>query len=326
MNLLVTGGAGYVGSVVAEFAVAAGHAVTVIDNLQVGHRAAVPAGCQFVQADIGDESALDRLMGSTGFDAVIHLAAEAAIAESVTDPARYFVANVSKGLVLLDAMRRHGVGRLVFSSTAATYGEPHAVPIAEDHPLAPISAYGESKLIFERCLHWYHRAYGIRVIALRYFNASGATPAHGEDRRSESHLIPLVLAAALGRRPAIEVFGTNYPTSDGTCIRDYVHVSDMARAHLAALERIDALGFEIFNVAGETGHSVLDVINTAEAVTGRRIPRVERPRRLGDPAVLVASAQKLRRALQWQPRESSLESIVTSAWAWRRQFPNGYAS
>jgi UDP-glucose 4-epimerase len=179
--------------------------------------------------------------------------------------------------------------------------------------------------MFERILHWYHRAYGIRAIALRYFNAAGATAERGEDRRDESHLIPLVLSAALGRRPAIEVFGTNYPTGDGTCVRDYVHVSDMARAHLAALEQLDELGFETFNVAGEEGHSVLDVIRTAESVTGCRIPRVVRPRRSGDPAILVASAQKLRRVLRWQPRESDLESIVGSAWTWRLQYPNGYA-
>jgi UDP-glucose 4-epimerase len=326
MKLLVTGGAGYVGSVVAEFALGAGHGVTVIDTLQNGNRGAVPDGCDFIQGDIGDGATLDRVMGSTSFDAVIHMAAEAAIAPSVTDPALYFQANVAKGLVLLDAMRRHRIPRMVFSSTAATYGEPQVVPILEEHPLAPINAYGESKLMFERILAWYHRAYGLRAIALRYFNAAGATAAHGEDRRDESHLIPLVLSAALGRRPAVEVFGTNYPTGDGTCIRDYVHVSDMARAHLGALDQLDELGFETFNVAAESGSSVLDVIRTAESVTGRPIPRVVRPRRSGDPAVLVASAQKLRRVLRWQPRESALRTIVESAWNWRVQFPNGYAS
>ena len=325
MHLLVTGGAGYVGSVVAEFALSAGHEVTVIDNLQGGKRAAVPSGCCLVVADFGDEQTLDRVLSVARVDAVIHLAAEAAIATSMTDPAKYFVANVSKGLTLLQAMWRYGVGRFVFSSTAATYGEPRTVPIAEDHPLQPINAYGESKLMFERCLAWFHRAYGLHAICLRYFNAAGATAAHGEDRPEETHLIPLALAAATGQRDALRVYGADYPTPDGTCVRDYVHVADIARAHLAALERIDEIGFDCFNVGSETGYSVLDVIRATEAVTQRRVPHVVSCRRPGDPAVLVATSSKLGRILHWKPRESSLESIVETAWAWRTRFPDGYA-
>jgi len=326
MNLLITGGAGYVGSVVAEFAVAAGHDVTVIDNLQDGHRSAVPRQARVVVSDFGDAAVLDRVLSNRSVDAVIHLAAEANVSTSVTDPAKYFVCNVAKGLVLLEAMRRHNVPRLIFSSTAATYGEPLAVPIAEDHPLKPISAYGDSKLMFERCLGWYHRAYGLRSISLRYFNAAGATAERGEDRRDETHLIPLVLSAVQGNRPAIEVFGNDYQTPDGTCVRDYVHVADIARAHLSGLERIDQIGFDAFNVAGETGHSVLEVIEEAESVTGRPVDRVFRPRRLGDPAVLVASAARLREKLNWRPMQSSLECILGTAWEWRLRRPRGYAA
>jgi UDP-glucose 4-epimerase len=325
VNLLVTGGAGYIGSVVAEFALAYGHRVTVIDNLQEGKSAAVPDGCQLVTSDFGDSDTLDRVLSTNAIDAVIHLAAETTIATSVTDPAKYFLNNVSKGLTLLEAMRRHGIGRIVFSSTAATYGNPLTVPISEDHPLQPISAYGESKLMFERCLGWYHRAYGIRAVSLRYFNAAGATTHRGEDRRDETHLIPLALGAAMGKHDELNVFGTNYPTADGTCIRDYVHVSDIARAHLAALDRIDTIGLESFNVGSESGFSVLDVIKATEVITGRKIPRVARAPRPGDPAVLVATASKLRRLLDWTPQESSLESIIGTAWEWRCRYPDGYA-
>jgi len=325
MHLVITGGAGYVGSVVAEFASAAGHDITVIDNLQDGKRAAVPDGAAFVRADFGDAAVLDRVFSERRTDAVIHLAAEANVSTSMTEPAKFFENNVSKGLVLLEAMRRHDVKRMVFSSTAATYGEPTAVPISEEHPLRPINAYGESKLMFERCLDWYHRAYGMNAIALRYFNAAGATSERGEDRRDETHLIPLVLSAVQGKRSVVDVFGTDYPTSDGTCVRDYVHVGDIARAHLAGLARIDEVGFDAFNVAGESGHTVLDVVQAVEKVTGKSVPRAARPRRRGDPAVLVATAAKLRSILNWRPLESSLVTIVESAWAWRLRFPTGYA-
>ncbi len=324
MHLVITGGAGFIGSVVAERARLAGHVVTVLDSLVDGFRQAVGPDCRFVQGDVGDPAALDAVFGLARVDAVVHMAAEATIATSMTDPARYFEQNVSRGLVLLEAMRRHAVPRIVFSSTAATYGEPRQTPIDESHPLAPINAYGESKLMFERCLEWYHRAYGLRVVALRFFNAAGATADHGESRRHESHLIPLVFAAALGQRPAVQVFGTDYPTPDGTCIRDYVHVADIADAHLAALDQMDDLGFTTFNVGGGSGHSVLEVIAAVEAAIGRPVPRVVQDRRPGDPATLLASAERLRRTLGWRPVRSSLANIVESAWSWRVRFPHGY--
>ena len=325
MHLVITGGAGFIGSVVAERARLEGHTVTVLDSLVDGFRLAVAADCRFVQGDIGDAAMLDAVFSAAPVDAVVHMAAEATIATSVTDPARYFDQNVVRGLVLLEAMRRHRISRIVFSSTAATYGEPRQVPIEESHPLAPINAYGESKLMFERCLQWYHRAYGLRVVTLRFFNAAGATADHGESRRSESHLIPLVFAAVLGQRPAVQVFGSDYPTRDGTCIRNYVHVADIADAHLAALNRIDDLGLETFNVGGGSGYSVLEVLAAVEATIGREVPRVMRERRPGDPAVLLASADKLQRTLGWRPARSSLANIIESAWCWRMRFPHGYA-
>ncbi len=325
MHLVITGGAGFIGSVVAERALLAGHTVTVLDSLVDGSRHAVPAGCEFLQGDVGDAAALDALFDATPVDAVVHMAAEATIATSMIDPARYFDQNVTRGLVLLEAMRRHGVSRMVFSSTAATYGEPHQTPIDESHPLSPINAYGESKLMFERCLNWYHRAYGLRVVMFRYFNAAGATVQHGESRRHESHLIPLVFSAVMGHRAAVQVFGTDYPTPDGTCIRDYVHVIDIADAHLASLDKIDDLGCATFNVGGGAGHSVLDVIGTVEAMIGSPVPRLIRERRPGDPAVLLASSEKLQRTLGWNPAHSSLEEIIASAWEWNMRFPNGYA-
>jgi UDP-glucose 4-epimerase len=325
MNVAVTGGAGYIGSVVVEFAVAAGHNVTVIDNLQTGNRCAVPDTCRFLQADFGDPRALDEAFSGEPVDAVIHLAAETTIHTSLTDPGKYFLNNVAHGLALLEAMRRHDVSRLIFSSTAAIYGEPRTVPIPEDHPVQPLSAYGESKWMFERCLTWYSNAYGIRAVSLRYFNAGGATSERGEDRRDETHLVPLVLDAAMGRREAVDVCGTDYPTPDGTCIRDYVHVCDIARAHLAALERIDDLRLESFNIGSGSGFSVLEVIRAAEEVTGRRIARVVRPRRLGDPAVLVASPKRIHRMIGWEPEHSSLKTILGTAWRWRQRFPDGYA-
>ena len=245
MNLLITGGAGYIGSVVVERAVEHGHRVTVLDNLQEGHAGAVSAPAAFVRGDCGDAATLDRVLASFRCDAVIHLAAETTIDRSVSDPAIYFQNNTVNGIALLDAMRRHGVERMVFSSTAATYGEPEAVPITEDHAQHPINAYGESKLMFERCLRWYHRAYGLRSVSFRYFNAAGATAQHGEAHRHESHLIPRLLEAAAGSHEVVEIYGTDYPTADGTCVRDYVHVADIADAHLLALDRIDTIGHRL---------------------------------------------------------------------------------
>jgi UDP-glucose 4-epimerase len=326
MRLLVTGGAGYIGSIVAELALAAGHSVVVIDDLRCGNRAAVPQPCPFVQGSIGDAAALAQAFSLGPFDAVVHLAAEAAVEASVRDPAPYFRANLAESLLLLDAMRDHGVLRLVFSSTAATYGEPLTVPIDESHPLAPISAYGESKLMFERCLRWYHSAYGLKAIVFRYFNAAGATAARGEARPHETHLLPLVLDAAAGRRPEVLVFGTDYSTPDGTCIRDYVHVVDIARAHLLAVECVDDIGLDFFNVGSEVGYSVRQVIDTTERLLGRPVPWRAAPRRRGDPAVLVASAVRLREHMGWAPTCPGLEAIIESAWQWRERHPKGYAA
>ena len=324
MHLAITGGAGYIGSVVAELALAEGHTVVVIDNLQEGHRAAVPAGCRLIVANFADPAALEQALGERRVDAVLHLAAETTIEYSQTDPARYFANNLTRGLALLDAMRLHGVDRLIFSSTAATYGEPVDVPMTEAHPQRPINAYGESKLLFERCLEWYYRAYGLRSASFRYFNAAGATSERGEDHRHESHLIPLVFDAVLGRRGPVVVRGTDYPTSDGTCIRDYVHVIDIARAHLIALAALDRLGCAAYNIGSGTGHSVRDVIDTVGRVTGRTVPSTDGDRRPGDPARLVASADRLRRDLDWSPRYPTLGAIIESAWIWKLAHPEGY--
>lgn len=324
MKLLVTGGAGYIGSVVVERALDRGHEVVVLDNLQEGHRAALNGDCRLVVGDYGDAGLLDSLMSAEPFDAVVHLAAETTVALSVADPAIYFRNNTVNGLALLDAMRRHRVMRMVFSSTAATYGEPVATPITEDHPQRPINAYGESKLMFERCLGWYHRAYGLRAASFRYFNAAGATAARGEAHRHETHLIPLVLEAATGVRAAIDVYGDDYPTRDGTCVRDFVHVADIADAHLLALDRLDSLGLEWFNIGTGTGHTVAEVVRTVQEVTGRRVEERRLGRRPGDPATLVACANRIRRILGWTPRFPTLGNIIETAWAWKERHPRGY--
>jgi UDP-glucose 4-epimerase len=324
MRILVTGGAGYIGSIVSELALKQGHELTVIDNLQEGHRRAVPPGARFIQGDLGDAQLLDRTMSGAKFEGVIHLAAETTVAWSVTDPGRYFAANMSKGLVLLEAMRRHHVTRMIFSSTAATYGEPTTVPITESHPQIPINAYGESKLMFERCLDWFHRAYGMRAVCFRYFNAAGASKDRGEAHLHETHLIPLILDTACGLKDAVNVHGCDYPTKDGTCVRDFVHVEDIAQAHLLALEKIDTLGFDVFNIGSGTGYSVLEVIAATRRVTGRAVNTRRCERRPGDPATLVASADKIRRVLGWKPKYPTLDAIVSTAWAWKERFPSGY--
>jgi UDP-glucose 4-epimerase len=323
MTLLVTGGAGYIGSVVVERALARGHDVIVIDNLQEGHPSAVN-GCRLVVGNYGDPARLDAILGAERVDAVVHLAAETTVALSVSDPALYFQNNTVNGLALLEAMRRHGVIRMIFSSTAATYGEPEETPMTEEHPQRPINAYGESKLMFERCLRWYHRAYGMRAASFRYFNAAGATDAHGEAHRHESHLIPLVLAAAAGDRDAVDIYGDDYPTRDGTCVRDFVHVSDIADAHLLALDALDRLGLEWFNIGTGEGHTVAEVVRTVEQVTGRTVRTRRCDRRPGDPAKLVASADRIRRVLGWTPRFPELRETVETAWAWRERHPRGY--
>jgi len=325
MNVLVTGAAGYVGSVCAEVLLARGYKVIALDNLTAGHRRAVPERALFWECDLGDRDRLERLFGSRTIDAVMHLAAESQVEKSVREPSTFYSANVACGVNLLDAMVRRGIKRVIFSSTAAVYGEPEIVPIPEEHPAAPVNPYGRTKLLFEQILEDYRAYAGLQYVSLRYFNAAGASEERGEDHRNESHLVPRLLEVALGQRELIEVHGDDYPTPDGTCVRDYVHVSDIAEAHVLALARLDRVTGQALNVGNSRGYSVMEVLETARRVTGKPIPAVVGPRRRGDPAVLVASAEKIRRALGWQPRLSGLEAIVETAWAWKQEFPQGYA-
>jgi UDP-glucose 4-epimerase len=320
MRVLVTGGAGYIGSVVTEALVAAGHDVTAYDDLSAGHRDALTAPARLVQGDLLDPAALGNALRTHRVDAVVHMAARALVGESVAYPAAYYRTNVVGGLVLLDAMRAAGVSLLVFSSSAAVYGEANTQPIDETEALLPTNPYGETKLAFERASRWYGTAYGLRSISLRYFNAAGATTRNGERHDPETHLIPLVLRAAAGTGGPVTVFGEDYATPDGTCVRDYVHVSDLAAAHALAL---DALGAgrrsASYNLGlGGNGASVRDVITAAERITGRAVPRRVTPRRAGDPPRLIASPERIRRELGWSPRHTSLDAIVESAWRWQQ--------
>jgi len=330
MNVLVTGGAGYIGSVIVEALLRRGHTVTVLDSLYKGHRAAVTAPAALVQIDLADREqvgqAVAALAAGSEPAAVIHMAADSLVGESMQRPTRYFRNNVINSLNLAEAVVEAGVGLLVFSSTAAVYGEPETVPITEAFPTAPTNVYGETKLAFERVLRWLERIHGLRWAALRYFNAAGATERLGEDHAPESHLIPNILQVPLGKRERVALFGTDYPTPDGTCIRDYVHVADLADAHVLALEALhrDAVPSGAFNLGSGTGYSNRQVIEAARRVTGHAIPVVEEPRRAGDPAALVASSERIRRDLGWAPRFPGIEEIVGSAWAWHRGHPNGY--
>ncbi len=321
MTVLVTGAAGYIGSVVAERLLALGHAVAAFDDLSQGHRAAVPSGARFFEGDLRDRTRLAEVFSAVRPDAVAHLAAEALVGESVTEPAKFFAVNVTGGLNLLDAMRAGGVFRLVFSSTAAVYGEPERTPICEDAPLRPVNAYGASKLAFEQALPWYASAYGLRHVSLRYFNACGATVERGEHHEPETHLIAILLEVALGLRPEIRIFGGDYDTPDGTCIRDYVHVADIAEAHVLALDHIDRIGAGAFNLGNGTGFSNREVVETARRITGHPIPAVAAPRRTGDPARLVAGADRAREVLGWEPRYRTLDEMIATAWAWRKARP-----
>ncbi len=328
MRVLVTGGAGYVGSVSVERLLAAGHAVTVLDSLVKGHRAAVPDGAHLVVGEVGDQGLVERTLREDTLDAVLHCAGFSLVPESMLEPQLYFDANVRDGVVLLDAIHAAGVRRVVFSSTASVYGSPTRVPIEESHPLAPINTYGATKLAFEMALTAYSRAYRWGSVALRYFNVAGATSTLGEDHRPESHLIPNVLAAALSGDP-VALFGTDYPTPDGTCIRDYIHVEDLADAHLAALELTASLEPSTLtcNLGTAAGFSVREVFETAESVVGHQIAHEWAERRgTGDPPALVASNERAREMLGWQPRRGSLAEIIGSAWAWRRAHPTGYAN
>jgi UDP-glucose 4-epimerase len=317
MKIFVTGAAGYIGSVVTDRLIEQGHTVVAMDNLRHGHRDAVHRGALFVAGDLLDRDWLFAQLAG-GFDAVVHLAAEALIDESIRDPGRFFAVNTTGGLNLLDAMVAAGVGRLVFSSTAAVYGEPEAIPIVETARLAPVNSYGESKLAFERALRWYRRAHDLRYVCLRYFNACGATATRGELHQPETHLIPILLDVALGVRPSIQLFGDDYDTPDGTCIRDYIHVQDIADAHVLCLARLDAIGAAAFNLGNGSGHSNREVIEAVERVTGRPVSVVARPRRPGDPARLVASPEAIRQAVGWQPAYAHLERMIDTAWEWHR--------
>jgi len=326
MKVLVTGGAGYIGSVVAAGLLNGGHQVTVIDNLSRGHRQAVPPQAEFVAADLAERDRVTQLFNSQRFDAVMHFAAFIEAGESMKCPENFFRNNTSNALSILECMLAAGVKRLVFSSTAALFGNPQRTPIEEDDPLQPTNAYGESKLLVERMLDWFHRIHGLRYASLRYFNAAGAVGSdHGEAHQPETHLIPRVLGAALGKFQHVDVFGTDYPTADGTCIRDYIHVSDLADAHLLALDALERSGRLIYNLGNGNGFSVREVIEMARKVTGRTIRSVDSPRRPGDPAVLIASSERIRKELHWKPKFSDLEAIVASAWEWHRRHPQGYA-
>ncbi len=326
MRILVTGGAGYIGSVVTEELLNDGHEVIVYDSLYKGHRGAVDPRAHFVQADLNNSEQLRAALAEHQIEAVIHMAADSLVGESVEQPAKYYRNNVVAGLNLLDAMRECGVSKLVFSSTAATYGEPEKQPIEETDPTNPTNPYGATKLAFERALHWYENAYGLRYASLRYFNAAGASKQFGEWHDTETHLIPLVLHAANGLRADVQIFGDDYPTRDGTCVRDYIHIIDLARAHILALDILDERS-AIYNLGcGGDGYSVKEVIDVAREVIGSEIAIRIVPRRAGDPSVLIASSAKIKGELGWQPKFQDLRLIVQSAWDWLTRHPRGYST
>lgn len=322
MKVLVTGGAGYIGSVTTELLLNEGHEVVVFDNLERGHRQAIDRRAPLRKGDLRDAKAIERAMKAVKPDAVMHFAAYALVGESMVDPGMYFTNNVAGGVNLVEAMVRNRVPRIVFSSTCATYGYPERVPITEDTPQRPVNPYGESKLMFEKVLGWYQKIHGIAPVFLRYFNACGATRQFGEDHEPETHLIPNVIRVALGQAEHVKVFGTDYNTPDGTCIRDYIHIVDLARAHVLALTGTHT---GAFNLGTGTGFSVREVIKVVREVTGHPIPEELSPRRPGDPDRLVASAERARSLLGWSPTASNLRSIVESAWAWHQSHPHGYA-
>lgn len=321
MNVFVTGGAGYIGSACVEELLNAGHSVTVFDNLTEGHRSAVDPRAQFIQGCLSDRELVLQSVQHARAEAVIHFAASAQVGESMANPAKYFRNNVANGLNLLEAAKENGVRKFVFSSTCATYGLPERVPMDESTPQKPVNPYGESKLLFEKMLLWFEQLHGLEFVAFRYFNAAGATGQFGEDHRIETHLIPNVLRVALGQKEQCEIFGTDYPTPDGTCIRDYIHILDLAQAHILALQP-GKLGF--FNLGNGAGYSVREVIDTCARVSGKAIKTVEKPRRAGDPPRLVAAAAKAKTELGWNPQYPKLEQIVASAWAWHVKHPLGY--
>ena len=330
MNILVTGGAGYIGSICVEELVNQKHSVSVIDNLQEGHIDAVHSNAVFYEGNFGDKQLLSNIFKTHKIDAVIHFAAETTVEFSMTDPQLYFINNVVNGVNLLEVMKDNGCKRFIFSSTAATFGEPEYTPIDEKHAQRPINSYGESKLMFEKILDWYHLAYGFKFNAFRYFNAAGASERLGEDHRHETHLIPIVLKTALEVKnnratKGLKVFGKDYPTKDGTCIRDYIHVVDLAKAHILALQNLESRPNAKYNMGSGKGFSVLEVIEIAIKITGIDIPYEFAKKRPGDPAILVASSDKIGRDTGWKPNYPSLETIMKTAWEWHSTHPNGYS-
>jgi UDP-glucose 4-epimerase len=325
MNVLVTGGAGYVGSTCSAQLMEAGHRVVIVDDLSTGHAEAVPAGAHFIESDFGDIDLIRDLVKRFSIDAVMHFAGETLVGKSMTDPQVYFQVNVVKALAFLDTLLACGVKRFVFSSSAAIYGEPQSIPIVENHPARPVNAYGESKLMFERILDWYGRAYQLDYAALRYFNAAGANGIYGEDHDPETHLLPRLLHSLRHAEDEFVIYGDDYPTRDGTCIRDYVHVLDIAQAHIRALEAIATGGRSgAYNIGTSHGHSVREVLQAVEEVTGIAVRHRIGPKRAGDPAVLVASNEKLIRELGWRAQYSQLQHIIRSAWDWLQNYPGGY--
>jgi UDP-glucose 4-epimerase len=327
MKILVTGAAGYIGSVLTEKLVKEGHSVIALDNLKGGHEEAVSHGATFIQADLANSEELNNLLKDYQIEAVMHLAADALVEESMANPRKYFQTNTVYGMNLLDAMQKQGVNRIIFSSTAAVYGNPESIPVKESDFTRPVNAYGDSKIMFEKILHWYSHAYGLQFVILRYFNAAGASEYFGEDHNPETHLIPNFLKVALGQRNHVPIFGVDYDTKDGSCVRDYIHVLDIAKAHMLALNNFGTEKVNrTYNLGNGEGYSVLEVIETARKVTGTQIPTSIHPRRTGDPPILIASSDLARSELGWQPEYYELESIIGSAWRWQKTHPQGYVS
>lgn len=323
MKIFVTGGAGYIGSITSQVMLDDGHDVTIYDSLVTGHRTAVPTQAKFIEGDLGDEGALNKALESASFDAVMHFAAFIEAGESMQDPGKYFANNLVNSLKLIELVHKTGINRFVLSSTAAVY-QASDEPLTEDAVIDPQNAYGHTKLMIEQTLDWYRRIHGMHYAALRYFNAAGASGDRGEAHQPETHLIPKVLAVALGHKPEIKVFGSDYPTRDGTAVRDYIHISDLASAHVMTLEALNNHDQLVYNLGNGKGYSVKEVIETARAVSGHSIPAVESSRRPGDPARLVASSHRIKEHLGWEPEHPELSDIIQSAWDWHQQHPNGY--
>ena len=323
MRIFVTGGAGYIGSATAEALVNAGHSVTVFDSLSTGHREAVPAGAEFIHASLDDSHALAEALTSTKYDAIMHFAAFIEAGESMKDPGKFFRNNFSNSLQLMETAVQAGVRKIVFSSTAAVYRSSEE-PLTEESPIGPTNVYGHTKLMTEQALEWYRSIFGMHYAVLRYFNACGALPGRGEAHQPESHLIPRVLQIALGQAESATIFGTDYPTPDGTCIRDYIHIADLVSAHILALGALESRDKMTYNVGSGNGFSVREVIETARKVTGHAIPAVEQPRRAGDSARLVASPNKIKKELGWEPKNTNMQDILSSAWEWHTTHPHGY--